>query len=93
MWRARPLYSDSSGQPDYGDKRAEIGGSDPGAMPGGSTRTSLFGDHGAEIGSTDVEGCCFCSGGPVTGQTALLQTTTTLRNSPSLRKQCGVFRT
>ena len=29
--------SDSSGQPDYGDKRVEIGGSDPGAMPGGST--------------------------------------------------------
>ena len=23
--------------PDYGDKRAEIDGSDPGAMPGGST--------------------------------------------------------
>lgn len=39
------LYTDSSGQPDYGDKRAEIGGSDPGAMPGGSTslRAERFG--------------------------------------------------
>ena len=55
--RARQgLYSESSGQPDYGDKRAEIGGSDPGAMPGGSTSSSSLGKYGAEIGSTDVEG-------------------------------------
>jgi len=38
------LYSILSGQPDYGDKRAEIGGSDPGAMPGGSTSFFLIGE-------------------------------------------------
>ncbi|GGE43393.1 hypothetical protein GCM10011517_08790 [Actibacterium pelagium] len=31
-----------------------ISGSDPGAVPGGSTNNPSFGDHGAEIGSTDV---------------------------------------
>ena len=31
-----------------------ISGSDPGAVPGGSTKNPSFGDHGAEIGSTDV---------------------------------------
>ena len=31
-----------------------ISGSDPGAVPGGSTKHPSFEDHGAEIGSTDV---------------------------------------
>ena len=31
-----------------------INGSDPGAVPGGSTIYPSFGDHGAEIGSTNV---------------------------------------
>ena len=31
-----------------------ISGSDPGAVPGDSTKTPSFGDHGVEIGSTDV---------------------------------------
>ena len=31
-----------------------ISGSDPGAVPGGSTKYPSFGDYGAEIGSTDV---------------------------------------
>ena len=31
-----------------------ITGSDPGAVPGGSTKITSLGDHGAEIGSTNV---------------------------------------
>jgi len=31
-----------------------ISGSDPGAVPGVSTKNLSFGDHGDEIGSTDV---------------------------------------
>jgi len=31
-----------------------ISGSDPGAVPGVSTKHPSFGDHGDEIGSTDV---------------------------------------
>jgi len=31
-----------------------ISGSDPGAVPGGSTIYPSFGDHGAETGSTNV---------------------------------------
>ncbi len=31
-----------------------ISGSDPGAVPGGSTKNPSFGDHGAETGSTNV---------------------------------------
>ena len=31
-----------------------ISGSDPGAVPGGSTNHPSFGDHGAETGSTNV---------------------------------------
>jgi len=31
-----------------------ISGSDPGAVPGGSTKYRSFGDHGAETGSTNV---------------------------------------
>ena len=32
----------------------EISGSDPGAVPGGSTKNRSFGGYGAEIGSTNV---------------------------------------
>ena len=31
-----------------------INGLDPGAVPGDSTKHPLFGDHGVEIGSTNV---------------------------------------
>ena len=31
-----------------------ISGSDPGAVPGGSTKNRSFDGYGAEIGSTDV---------------------------------------
>ncbi len=31
-----------------------ISGSDPGAVPGGSTKTRSFDGHGAETGSTNV---------------------------------------
>ena len=31
-----------------------ISGSDPGAVPGDSTNHPSFGDHGVEIGSTNV---------------------------------------
>ncbi len=37
---AQCLYVRLSGSPDYGDKRwRELGAADPGAVPGGSTKT------------------------------------------------------
>ena len=48
----------------YGDKlRCAIDAADPGAVPGGSTKTPGNGfPDGAELGSTCVEKHCFCPG-------------------------------
>ena len=56
------LYREVPGLPGYGDKlRRAIDAADPGAVPGGSTKTGLrAGPDGAELGSTCVEKRCFC---------------------------------
>jgi hypothetical protein len=52
-YRAYPsIYEMSFGT--MGINALVISGSDPGAVPGDSTNHPLFGDHGVEIGSTNV---------------------------------------
>ena len=49
---ARHIYTLSFGTMDI--NALVISGSDPGAVPGDSTKHPVIGDHGVEIGSTDV---------------------------------------
>jgi len=50
----KPLYATGHRKMTMNINALVINGSDPGAVPGVSTKNPLFGDHGDEIGSTDV---------------------------------------
>ena len=52
---ALPIFVLSGATPTMAINAPIIGGSDPGAVPGGSTRHPTLRGNGAEIGSTNVQ--------------------------------------